>query len=246
MSEWYNIPPDFNEKNYILLNTDLHHLNETEAKFHYQHHGYAEHRQYHIVPNDFNYKDYIILNPDIIAKSEIDAKYHYEKYGYFENRRYKLHVPPQELFVVNSVNSNIFDPEDDIITFFLTLYNCSIEQLQNNPKIQFRYICFKHIRYIKNIPLCEFQEHSEYESVLIEYRYFPHLEFIIRNNILKLGSKWCHTVICGNLNYGYISALCANISPKIRVVRTPPDNLEPSSYSEMLSGLDFWLDIISA
>lgn len=248
MSEWNNIPVDFNEKNYILLNTDLHHLNEAEAKFHYQHHGYAEHRRYHIVPPDFNYTDYLTLNPDITPTSEIETKLHYEKFGYFENRRYKLHgqaqpqpqSPSEETFVMNSATNHIFDSSDETINSFLTLYNCSIEELQNNPKIQFRYICFKHIRYIKNIPLCEFPEHSEYESVLIEYRCFPHLEFIIRNNILKLGSNWCHTVICGNLNYGHMISLCENISPKIRVIRTPPDNLEPSNYSKMLSELDFW------
>lgn len=240
MSEWTNIPPDFNEKNYILLNTDLHHLNEEEARFHYQHHGYSENRRYHVVPDDFNYQDYLILNTDLESKDEASARHHYEQHGYLENRRYKINKSQDNSFIMHSVNHNIFDPSDEFINHFISIYNCSIEQLQNDPKVQFRYICFKHIPYIKNIPLCEILEKSEYESVLIEYRCFPHLEFIIRNNILKLGSKWAHTVICGNSNYGYILEMCQSISPKIRVVKTPPDNLEPSSYSKMLSSLEFW------
>ena len=37
---------DFNAKEYIELNDDLQHLTETEAKLHYENHGYKENRQY--------------------------------------------------------------------------------------------------------------------------------------------------------------------------------------------------------
>ena len=51
----------------------------------------------------------------------------------------------------------------------------------------FRYICFKMNYFFKNIILPKFKKESLYESVLIEFREFPHFEFIIRNTILKLG-----------------------------------------------------------
>jgi hypothetical protein len=57
------------------------------------------------------------------------------------------------------------------------------------------------------------------EAVLIEYRKFPQLEFIIRNAINKLGNEWSFTVVCGNLNYEFIVELCANISPNIKIIK---------------------------
>jgi hypothetical protein len=83
-------------------------------------------------------------------------------------------------------------------------------------------------------------ECSDFESVLIEYRCLPHLEFLIINTILKLGEKWCHTIICGNLNYDFIVKLCSTISNKINIIKTDYDNLTPSEYSLFLSSLDFW------
>ena len=255
------LPPDFNVTNYILLNIDLSHFSEEDATLHYQRYGCNEKRRYHIIPDDFNYKEYLSINEDLDPTiPDSQARMHYEKYGYFEKRKYKFENAMTSENVITSENAmtsenaitdennenikdnqdSIFDESDKMIDHFLNVYNYTIEELQKNAKIQFRYICFKHINYIKNIPLCNFQEKSDYESVLVEYRFFPHIEFIIRNNILKLGEKWCHTVVCGNLNYNFVTALCQSISPKIRVVLTPYDNLQPSAYSKMLSTLDFW------
>ena len=64
-----------------------------------------------------------------------------------------------------------------------------------NPKIEFRFICSSHLTHIRNIILPDFCENSNYESVLVEYRCFPHLEFLIRNTILKLSNKWSHTIV---------------------------------------------------
>ena len=41
------------------------------------------------------------------------------------------------------------------------------------------------------------------ETVLIEFRPLPNLEFLIRNTIIKL-KDWNHTVVCGNINYNFI------------------------------------------
>lgn len=78
------------------------------------------------------------------------------------------------------------------------------------------------------------------EAVLIEYRRLPHLEFLIRNTILHLGSSWSHTIVCGLLNYDFMKTMCATISPEIKVIQTHYDNLNQSTYSTMLASLDFW------
>jgi len=110
----------------------------------------------------------------------------------------------------------------------------------NNCKIEFRLLCIEHLNYMRNINLPIFCTKSIYESVLIEYRSLPHVEFLIRNTIIKLGEKWCHTVICGNLNYEYMVRMCSLISKNIKVIKTDYDNLNPSDYSKFLASLDFW------
>ena len=219
-TKWHNIPNDFNSKTYIILNADLTGLNDEEAKYHYEHYGFYEKRKYNFIPDDFDYNEYLKLNPDLDQTNEEMAKYHYNNYGYFENRKYKT-----------------IDP---LKNHFITIYNTSMNTLKNDAKTQFRYICFQHLNYIKHIKLPIFSVNSYYECVLIEYRCFPHLEFIIRNNILKLGNKWSHTIICGNLNYEYMVNMCSEISTQIKIIKTNYNNLLPSEYSKLVSSLEFW------
>jgi hypothetical protein len=114
------------------------------------------------------------------------------------------------------------------------------KKLNMSEKEEFRYICSKYMNSMKKVPLPDFDKNSMYESVLIEYRILPHLEFLIRNTILKLGEKWSHSVVCGNNNYEYMVQLCEKISPNINVIKTNYDNLFPSDYSRFLSSNEFW------
>jgi len=107
-------------------------------------------------------------------------------------------------------------------------------------KEEFRIFCNTYTQYIRNIELPIIQKQTNYEAVLIEFRIFPHLEFLIRNTILKLNSDWCHTIICGNLNYDYMLNLCNSISPHINVIRLNYDNLNISTYSLLLADIKFW------
>ncbi len=108
------------------------------------------------------------------------------------------------------------------------------------PKERFRVICEENIPYIRNIDLPTITKNNPLEAVLIEYRCFPHLEFLIRNAIIKLGDKWSHTVVCGNLNYDFMVTMCTNISPEIKVIKTDYDNLNQSTYSLLLASKAFW------
>ena len=108
------------------------------------------------------------------------------------------------------------------------------------PKERFRVICEENIPYIRNIDLPVITKNNPLEAVLIEYRVFPHLEFLIRNAILKLGDKWSHTIVCGNLNYDFMVDMCAKISPEITVIKTDYDNLNQSTYSVLLANKSFW------
>jgi len=113
-------------------------------------------------------------------------------------------------------------------------------EVEFNDKVEFRNFCSMYTPYIKNIELPTIKKQTLYEAVLIEFRILPHLEFLIRNTILKLNSDWCHTIICGNLNYSYMVELCNSISPNINVIRVNHDNLNRSTYSILLASIDFW------
>ena len=76
---------------------------------------------------------------------------------------------------------------------------------------------------------------SIHETVLIEFRPFPHLEFLIKNMILQF-PYWSHTVVCGVLNASLISSWNLNIN----IIKLPIQNLTPSSYSSLLLTPHFW------
>ena len=123
---------------------------------------------------------------------------------------------------------------------FLKIYKTNEDNLLNNNHVAFRYLCYKYMENIRSIEIPEFIQGNELETVFIEFRKFPHIEFIIRNAILKLDNKWSHTIICGNTNYKLIKKICKKISSNIKILKTDFDNLKPSEYSKFLASNDFW------
>ena len=105
------------------------------------------------------------------------------------------------------------------------LYPQAQTQPQPQPQESFRNVCEQYIGYLRNIKLPEFCDitNAINESVLIEYGCLPHLEFVIRNTIIKLGEKWAHTIICGDANYDFIVRTCSNISNKINIIKKTND-----------------------
>jgi len=223
-----SLPSDFDVSVYKNLYPDLQHMTDEEAINHYKMHGYYECRKYKnsCIPYDFDVSVYKNLYPDLQHMTDEEAINHYKKYGFYEGREYRSQI-------YNIENSNILND-------FLQSYNISECDMRSNAKIEFRYECFKNIPYMKNIILPEIQQNSYYEAVLIEYRCFPHLEFLIRNTINKLGDKWSHTIVCGTLNYHYIIDMCNKISPQIKIIKTEFENLNQNTYSKMLSSNYFW------
>jgi hypothetical protein len=123
---------------------------------------------------------------------------------------------------------------------FSKIYNCSIDDVKTNKKIEFRYLCFKYLNYISKLQLPEIKLNLKNEAVLIEYRQFPHIEFLLRNNIKKLGINWSHTIICGILNYNFILNIVNKISKNIKVIKTKYENLNQSTYSKFMASIEFW------
>ena len=118
--------------------------------------------------------------------------------------------------------------------------NDNSNNIMDEPVYNYRLLCFKMNYFMKYVNLPKFKKDSLYETVLIEFRDFPHIEFIIRNTILKLGREWCHTVVCGNLNYHLVETICKSISPNINIIKINVDNMTQSEYSKFLTTMDFW------
>ena len=130
--------------------------------------------------------------------------------------------------------------KQNIINNFCNIYNIDKQELISNDSYYFRYICYKYNDFIKNIDLPKIPTKSYNEAVLIEFREFPHLEFLIRNSIFKLGNKWSHTIVCGNLNYQYMIEMCERISLNINIIKVNVDNMLPYQYNKFLTSLSFW------
>jgi len=129
---------------------------------------------------------------------------------------------------------------DKINKKFLKIYKTDEKNVINNDHMTFRYLCYKQIGNIRNIEIPVFSQNSNFETVFIEFRKFPHVEFLIRNTILKLDSKWSHSIICGSQNYKLMKKIGKKISPNIKIIKTEFINLKPSEYSKFLTSSDFW------
>ena len=111
-----------------------------------------------------------------------------------------------------------------------------INKINNKDhKTRFRKLCHKLNFFMKHVSLPKIRLRSYYEAVLIEFRPFlPHIEFLLRNAILKLGKNWSFTVICGNLNYTCMVSACALVSEKIKIIKIDVENMTQQEYSNFL------------
>jgi hypothetical protein len=123
---------------------------------------------------------------------------------------------------------------------FCKVYKINKNEIKSNDKVRYRFECFKYNNMIKYIDIPDIHLDCNYEAVLIEYRQFPHVDFLIRNAILKLGSNWSYTIVCGNKNYDFMKNIATKISNNIKVIKTNYDNLIPDEYNLLLTSIDFW------
>lgn len=121
---------------------------------------------------------------------------------------------------------------------FYKQYNIDKPLFDNSNK--FRHLCFKLNYFMKQIQLPQIAKESLYEAVFIEFRSFPHIEFIIRNTIYKLGKQWAFTIICGSKNYSFIKNISISISKYIKIIPLNYENMTQQEYSNFLMTTEFW------
>lgn len=200
----------------------------------------------HIKYKNGGKKKYKFLDNCIIY---VDKDGHNHKYDDKKNNNdvEKLENIPENnpLPIVQQLHS--FD-ETDIylskINEFNIIYNTVSSDVLSVPKIEFRYFCYRYINYIKNIKLKKIKYPAKYETCIVEFRKFPHIEFLIRNTINRLSNEWCHTIVCGEYNYEFIKNMCNNISPNINIIKLPYNNINIDQYSKIMTSIDFWNGLV--
>lgn len=114
------------------------------------------------------------------------------------------------------------------------------EEVLSNPKNEYHYVCYCNLDYMRMMELAVVPNNSELEAVLIEFRCLPHLEFLLRNCIYKLGNKWSQTVVCGKKNYHYLVNIVKHIGRDIRIIKLDYENLTQMEYNDLLFTPEFW------
>ncbi len=111
-------------------------------------------------------------------------------------------------------------------------------------KEKFRANCYEDLPRLRNINVGEFSEGSDLETVLIEFRILPHVEYILRKAVITLPKTWSHTVVCGPENALHIQALCRHITrglkSRIRVIVMEEHVSSVHEYNDMLLTESFW------
>ncbi len=129
---------------------------------------------------------------------------------------------------------------------FMKLYNVSANEFYHSGiyegmKVRQRYLCWKYLPNIRDSVIAHVPAESKYEAVFLDFRSFPHIEFIIRNAIIKLGKDWAHTIVCGNNNYDFMTKICREISSNIRIIKLNINNIDyMEDYNNLLTSETFW------
>ena len=225
-----DIYDDFDYISYLNLNKNLlkENINDRSSSYHHYKY-YGSNLDYERVNfEEFDYMNYIKINNLLNIKNKLEAWDHWCKNGC------------NNIYIY--INNNNIDESNylDKVDGFEKDYGIKKENILSNAKNEFRYFCYNYVEFIRNLNLPFIKQNNKLEAVLIEYRCFPHIEFILRNNIYKLGSDWSFSIICGNLNYEYLKKMIEMLRVDIKLIKTDYDNLNQSSYSKLLASKYFW------
>ena len=108
------------------------------------------------------------------------------------------------------------------------------------PKREWLSFCTANLAGMRKIPLPAVRTTSNHQSVIVESRTLPYLEFIVRNTILRLGQGWSHTIVATLENAAFIKRMATQISPEIEVITVPIASLSINGYNSLLTAPAFW------
>ena len=115
-----------------------------------------------------------------------------------------------------------------------------MNQIYNNRYSDFKNYCCQNTKWLDSFYLPLIKQKNDKETVFLEFRALPHIYFIIRNAIRVLGSKWSHTIVCGESNYNFMLEIKRKIGRDIRIIKINKKNITRLEYSLMLLKSSFW------
>lgn len=154
---------------------------------------------------------------------------------------------------INNIEDNIVDNEQkpvesasNIVSNTLSHNDIATRQPTERciNKVEYRNFLCEKMKDIYEYALPTIKINNLYEAVFVEYRILPHLELLLRNCIYRLGEKWSHTIICGNINYEYMSNIVKQIDRQIKIVNTNDFNMTQNDYNNMLLTTEFWKNLV--
>lgn len=96
------------------------------------------------------------------------------------------------------------------------------------------------IEHVKNAEIREpEQKPLKKQAVLVCFESSPHIEFVIRNIIIKLGPLWYHTIVCGEQNHEFMQKMATAISSKISVIKLENCN-NTTEHNEFMKTREYW------
>jgi hypothetical protein len=224
----YDIDNNFNYLIFKIFNSNANLKDEDECK------SLSSSLDSYIYTNKYIIKLYILfiygINNENIDYSLINDKIIYKFAIFLSTINIKL--VDLETYIMINLYNKLNNNNDSIETTY--------QKLLNNNKENYRYLCYRNINLIKNIPInINYNKEKHNETVFIEFRILYNIEFNIRNMCIKL-PNWKHTIICGSYNYDFIIKICKNISDKINIINIDIDNLNIDDYSILLTSEYFW------
>ena len=139
------------------------------------------------------------------------------------------------------MKNDIFIDNFNLINKFKEIYkDFKEEDSEKDNESYFKLLCFKFNFFYKLIPINFIPDKSNCEAVIIEFGVNPYFEFLLRNNIFKLGKKWAFTIICGNNNFNYIESVVNIISNRIKIIKCNKSSLSENEYNLFLTNKSFW------
>ena len=207
---------------------------EKKALDHWVNNGKLENRIPYIYLEDLNFDWIIYVNnyPDLFhsgVNTEQLALEHWITHGKKENRVCDKNI----IGVMNEYTHDLLSLSNEPKTK-------SLSKTKNSAPLLFRDFCLNHLPMMRILEIPILPIKSEFEAVFIEYKCIPHVEFIIRNAIHRLGKKWSYTIICGNENHEFMINLCKSISTSIHVIKTNYEKMNETEYNRLLTSLYFW------
>jgi len=209
-----DITTHFDIKFYREYNSDLKNLSDVQLKEHFINHGINESRLFNEKLKEFNKKSYLEKNKELSNKTNYELCVHF------------------------------LDNYENIIKNYNNKFNIN-NKLNLLNKLQYRNICENNIDLIKKIIILYDNKNdhnifkNDKETVLIEFRILNHLEYLIRNMLIKL-PNWKHTIVCGNINYNFINKIIKDIPININIIKLNIDDCSQNIYNNLLLTKEFW------